>query len=190
MKIGTMTRLTTIGYDDLTIEQQRLLGELPSGKSQELRGPHSVLVRVPDLIGPMADLGIRVRWKSRLELRHFELMALVVAQFWTSQYEWFAHEPLARKAGLLESTIEDIKNGRRPTFDDRYDAIVYDVVHELQTNRQLSDATFRAAEAAFGEAVLIELVTAAGYYSMIASILNAFEVPIPAGVPLPFAPSP
>jgi hypothetical protein len=38
--------------------------------------------------------------------------------------------------------------------------------------------------------VLIELVTAAGYYSMIASILNAFDVPIPAGVPLPFAPSP
>ena len=140
MKVGTMSRLTTIGYDDLTIEQQLLLGELPSGKSQELRGPHSVLVRVPDLIGPMADLGIRVRWKSRLELRHFELMALVVAQFWSSQYEWFAHEPLARKAGLLESTIDDVKSGRRPTFGDRHDAIAYDVVHELQTNRRLSDA--------------------------------------------------
>jgi 4-carboxymuconolactone decarboxylase len=185
-----MTRLTTIGYDDLTIEQQRLLGELPSGKSQELRGPHSVLVRVPDLIGPMADLGIRVRWKSRLELRHFELMALVVAQAWTSQYEWFTHEPLGRKAGLSESTIKDIKSGRRPIFDDRHDAIVYDVVHELQTSRQLSEATFRAAKAALGEAVLIELVTAAGYYSMIASILNAFEVPVPAGAPLPFTPSP
>jgi 4-carboxymuconolactone decarboxylase len=184
-----MSRLPAIGYDDLTSEQRRLLGELPSGKSQELRGPHSVLVRVPDLIGPMAELGIRIRWKSRLEPRQFELMALVVAQYWSSQYEWFAHEPLARKAGVSDSIINDLKSGETPAFDDSRDDVVYDVVHELQSSRQLSESTFRAAAAELGEGLLIELVTATGYYAMVASILNAFDVSIPAGAALPFPPS-
>ena len=37
----------------------------------------------------------------------------------------------------------------------------------------------------FGELMIIELVAIAGFYSMIAMTLNAFEAPIPDNAPLP-----
>ena len=39
---------------------------------------------------------------------------LLEARLWDAQYEWWAHEPLARKAGLPDAIIENIRAGKRP----------------------------------------------------------------------------
>ena len=50
--------------------------------------------------------------------------------------------PLARKAGLSEAIISDIRDGKRPSTLQPDEAVVYDFVTELLHKRQLSDETF------------------------------------------------
>jgi len=59
-------------------------------------------------------------------------------------------------------------------------------VRMLLREHRLTDAQFARAEAELGRRALLELVTLAGYYGMIAGILNAYEVDLPAGATSPF----
>mgnify|MGYP001421280554 CR=1 FL=1 len=54
-----------------------------------------------------------------------------------------------------------------------------------QPHPALSDDTHDRATELLGQQALIELVAIAGFYSMIALTLNAFDVPIPEGGPPP-----
>lgn len=50
----------------------------------------------------------------------------------------------------------------------------------------MSSATYDRALAALGLDLLIELVTAAGFYTMVAMMLQTFAAPVPGGAtPLP-----
>jgi 4-carboxymuconolactone decarboxylase len=52
---------------------------------------------------------------------------------------------------------------------------------ELQRNHGVSDATYERAVERFGEQGVVEIVSLAGYYTMIAMILNTARTPLPAG---------
>ena len=47
---------------------------------------------------------------------------------------------------------------------------------ELLNDHRVSDATFKTAHDAWGNQSIVDLTATAGYYSMIASTLNAFNV--------------
>ena len=52
---------------------------------------------------------------------------------------------------------------------------------ELSETKALGDATYGRAVAALGEELLVELISAAGLYTMVAMLLNAFDAPVPEG---------
>ncbi len=52
---------------------------------------------------------------------------------------------------------------------------------ELNTTRMLSEGSYQRGMATFGEEVMVELVSAIGFYSMVAMTLNAFAVSLPDG---------
>ena len=60
---------------------------------------------------------------------------------WRSQVEWFAHAPLAAKAGLSAGVIAELKEGQRPNGMADDEAVVYDFVTELTTTKKVSDET-------------------------------------------------
>ena len=113
-------------------------------------------------------------------------MILVVARHWSAQYEWFAHERAALDAGVRAEVVEAIRRRRAPDFEREDEALTYRLVRELNERRALSDASYAEGEAAFGLDLLIELVTAAGFYTLVAMMLQAFDAPVPGGErPLP-----
>ena len=61
-----------------------------------------------------------------------------------------------------------------------------ELVTELQQTRTVGDASYRRAVDALGEELLIELITAVGFYTVAAMMINAFAAPVPGGArPLP-----
>ena len=62
--------------------------------------------------------------------------------------------------------------------------MIYDVVTELLATKHLAQATYDRAVAMFGLEGVIEVVSCAGCYGMIGLVLNVFEIPPRAGVPL------
>jgi 4-carboxymuconolactone decarboxylase len=105
------------------------------------------------------------------------------ARHWTAQYEWFAHEKMALDQGISNDVVEAIRNRRRPQFDEK--KAVYELVTELYETKAVSDPTYGAAVQALGEQTVMELVTIATFYAMIAMFLVTFQVDIPGGATLP-----
>jgi 4-carboxymuconolactone decarboxylase len=98
---------------------------------------------------------------------------------------WYAHEPGARKAGVSEPAIEALRAGPDPPFAQDDERVVFAFTDELVRTKHVSDATYTQALALLGEELLIELVTAIGFYHLISVVLNAFDVALPDGKPPP-----
>jgi 4-carboxymuconolactone decarboxylase len=182
----TASRFKPLRPEQMTPEQTRVAQALAAGPRGGVRGPFPALLRIPALADRVRALGDYVRFESVLPAPLSELAILVVARFWTAQYEWYAHSRHALKAGLDASVPEAIARGERPPRLSADEVLVYDFCTELLHARDVSDATFAAAVQRFGETTVLELVSLAGYYGFVSLILNVNRTPIPDGAtPLP-----
>jgi 4-carboxymuconolactone decarboxylase len=68
--------------------------------------------------------------------------------------------------------------------------IVYDLLTEVLQNKGASETTYARAVARFGEGGLIDIIGIAGYYALLAMIMNVTRTAVPEGSPLPLAPLP
>ena len=69
---------------------------------------------------------------------------------------------------------------------DPVERVVYDFTAALLRTGKVGHALYEEARESIGEEGLVELVTLAGYYTLVSFILNAFEVPLPEGEPYAF----
>ena len=116
-------------------------------------------------------------------------MAILIAgRFWSAQFEFWAHRRLGQAAGLDAAIIDAIAEGRRPAAMSDDERIVHDFCTELFRDKDVQDATFGAAVGRFGEQGVIDLIVAAGYYSIVSMILNVDRYPLPAGEAPPLKP--
>jgi 4-carboxymuconolactone decarboxylase len=181
-------RFPQLTIDQLS-DQQRPLGEqIMKVSSVGLGGPYNPMMRSPVLGQKMFDLLYYLRWQTSLPLKLNEFAILIIGRQWRSQVEWFAHAPLAVKAGLSPEIVEDLKRNKRPSSMPAEEAIVYDFVTELTTKHEVSDETFARARQLLGEQQTVDLTAVAGTYITIAMILAMAEEGVPAGKEPPFKP--
>jgi 4-carboxymuconolactone decarboxylase len=181
-----MPRLGEIDRARLNDEQRRVADEIKSGPRGGLAGPFWPWLRNPELAERAQKLGELVRYNSSLPPRLFELAVLVTAHHWKAQFEWYAHAPLARKAGLGDEIIAAIHAGTRPQFAKDDEAAVYDFAVELYARKRVSDAVYASAVAHLGERGAVELVGILGYYALVSMTLNTFGIEVPEGTAPPF----
>ena len=171
-----MARLDPLPVEQLS-PQQKLIHDKIKGNRPKLGGPFGVLLRNPALATAASGLVDALRGDGKLDKRIYELIVLTVARHWSAQYAWAVHEPIARGLGFSEEMVEAIKARRRPASAKPEEALVYDAVTELLAGKVLSTAIYDRLIKQFGLDVTIELISTAGLYSMISTILNGFDVP-------------
>ena len=184
----TSPRFPQITLDDLNPEARKLGEEILAISSVGLGGPYNVMLRSPVMADRMKRLLDYIRFTSSLPLRLNEFAILIQARLWMSQVEWYAHHPLALKAGLRPEIAADLKARRRPQGMAEDEAAVYDFCMELCETRQVSDAMFARAKAVLGEQQVVDLIAVTGTYVTIAMMLNVAQAGVPEGKALPFAP--
>jgi 4-carboxymuconolactone decarboxylase len=167
--------------EQLNPEQQAVASEVLKQSSAGLGGPYGMLIKSPELLKRYLLMTEYLRQKTSLPHRLNEMAILLEARLWDAQYEWWAHEPLARKAGVPDAVIEDIRAGKRPAAMQPDEAIVYDVVTEILNKRQLSDETFAKAKQILGEQQIVDLVAVTGFYVMVSAVVIAGRIEIPNG---------
>lgn len=181
MKQKHPERLPAISPSEWTEEQKKVAATIAAGPRGEIRGPFLALLRSPGLAHTVQQVGEYLRFKSPLDRRIAEMATLIAARHWTQQYEWQSHHKHAMKAGLSPDIAEAIADGRRPTGMANDEETLYDMLTEVLHNKSVSDATYARAINTFGEQGTIELVTVAGYYAMLAMVLNIGRKALPAG---------
>ena len=159
----------------------------PRGKSISLRGPFAAWLHAPEY-GQLAQaLGAHCRYKTALPPRLSEFAILCTARLWRAQYEWYAHAPMAEKAGVARKTIDDLRAGRLPKAAKKDERAIYDFVQELYKARRVGDRTYKRVHSFLGDAAMVELVGILGYYVMISLTLNVFRMLPPDDAELAFA---
>jgi 4-carboxymuconolactone decarboxylase len=171
--------------EQLSAEQQAVAADVLRQSSAGLGGPYGMLIKSPELLKRYLLMTEYLRQKTSLPHRLNEMAILLEARLWDAQYEWWAHEPLARKAGLSDAIISDIREGKRPGTMQPDETIVYDVVTELLNKRQLSDDTFNRAKQILGEQQVVDLVAVTGFYVMVSAVVVAGRITPPDGAPTP-----
>jgi 4-carboxymuconolactone decarboxylase len=181
-------RFASLTYEQLNAYQKPLGEQILKVSSVGLGGPYNPLLRSPVLGQRMFDLLYYLRWNSSLPLRLNEMAILVTGRIWRSQVEWFAHAPLAIKAGLSPEIVADLKARRRPANMKDDEAAVYDFVTELSTRHAVSDQTFARARQILGEQQVVDLTAVTGTYVTVAMLLAMAEEGVPPGKEPPFKP--
>jgi 4-carboxymuconolactone decarboxylase len=170
-------------------DAQRPLGEaIMKISAVGIAGPYNPMMRSPVFGQRMFDLLAYLRWNTSVPLRLNEFAILIIGRQWRSQVEWFAHGPLALKAGLSPQIIAELKANKRPSNMAPDEAVVYDFVTELTTRHAVSDETFARAKKLLGEQQVVDLTAVAGTYVTVAMLLAMAEEDVPPGKEQPFKP--
>ncbi|SEV86491.1 carboxymuconolactone decarboxylase family protein [Natrinema salifodinae] len=169
-------RIPTISTrDELPPNQRDRYDSIAEGRD-DVSGPFPVLLQHPELAERVGRLGAYVRFESALAGRERELAILATAREFDCAYEWVFHEPIARREGVPTATIDAVATDDALDAVPDADALVVRYVRALLRDHGVSERTFRRAEERFGVRGLVELTATAGYYAMLACVLNAFEV--------------
>jgi 4-carboxymuconolactone decarboxylase len=150
-----------------------------------LVGPFGVWMHAPELGLAMSRLGGRVRFATSLPANITEVAICTTGAFHQAKFEFAAHRGLAIKAGVDAASIDRLGAGDDPGFEGD-EAAAHAVATEILRDHKISDATYADAEARFGSQGMVELLTTVGYYCLISTLLNGFDIPLVAGMTDPF----
>ena len=181
-------RFPQLAIDQVDDRQPPLAVQIMKVSAVGLGGPYNSLLRSPVLGQKIFDLLHYLRWQTSVPLKLNEFAILIIGRQWRSQIEWFAHAPLAIKAGLSPAIVAELKTNRRPLNMPPEESVVFDFVTELTIRHAVSDETFNRAKDLLGEQQLVDLTAVAGTYITIAMILAMAEQGLPPGLESPFKP--
>jgi 4-carboxymuconolactone decarboxylase len=172
-------RLPPIPLEKYTEAQRKAAREFSVERGKRMFGPFVPLLRSPELMLAAKGMGDYLRSRSAVPPRIAELVILVVCRNWTQQLEWQVHYPLALKAGLRKDVADAIADGRRPMGMPDDEQAAYELSMEILRNKRVSDETYGRALAEFGEQGVVDLLGINGYYTFVATVMNAARTPLP-----------
>ncbi|MDA3040577.1 MAG: carboxymuconolactone decarboxylase family protein [Actinomycetota bacterium] len=185
--MGRLARRSTAEMSD---GQRELFAQMAEGRKNvsdgHIGGPFDAWGLNPGIGRRLFQAGGAIRFKPSIDRRYIELAILVTGELWQAQFEWFAHEPMARDAGVPENVIQAVKVGAEPTFDHPADEICWRFCRTLHVDRRVDHQTYADAVETFGEVGVADLVNTCGFYTLVSMTLNTFEVDLPDGAVLPF----
>jgi 4-carboxymuconolactone decarboxylase len=183
-------RFAPLQWSQMSEAQKTMMRHVLDGPRTAANGPFNVMLRSP-VMGDLAqELGAQVRFGSSLAPPLREMTILMAARHWTAHYEWNAHKNAALMAGLDPTIVAAIAAGERPKSMQANEAALHRFCSELLTTKGVSDETFAATKAAFGEQGMTEIMFTLGYYSLVSMLLNVDEYPLPDGVEVELKPLP
>ena len=178
-----MARLPQItSRDDVPSEYGHIFDAIAESRGR-VSGPFSMLLHSPEVAGRTAHLGAYIRFESTLSPADRELAIITTSREFDCDFEWSAHEPLAREAGVRAEAVDAVANRAGVESLLEEEAVVVRYARELFRDHRVSDETFEAARSRLGDQGVTELTATLGYYAMLACALNAYEVEPAPGTP-------
>ena len=176
-----MARLDPPQMEELTEQQKQIYAAITRSRPR-VSGPFGVWLRIPPIAEAARQTGQfnsrhRQDRKAPLRVHRDDRSGALdrVLRLGGARTDGKGHR---RHADVIEA----IRTGKKPNFTKQDEAIIYDAVTSLlrkwRTRRQ--DA-YQALLKTFGLNMTIEIVSVAGIYSMIATVINGLELPTPNG---------
>jgi len=144
---------------------------------------YRVLLRHPGVAKEFDGLLGQLLWRNRLDARLRELLIMRVAWLTGSVYEWTQHWRVATQIGVDPADVLGVRDWEDYDAFGAPERAVLAATDETVRVGRISDATWAACVAAIAdEQALLELVSAIGWWRMVASVLETLRVPLEDGV--------
>jgi len=176
--IGRQARIRPLEPDEWTPEARRLLD--PRGTGRPVAAIYRTYAHHPAMDAPRRLVSEHIRGASTLSPRLRELIIIRIGVLCRSEYEWAAHAPAGRRAGMTDADIQRIVEGP-DAGGDPVEVALLRAVDELHRGDVVSDATWNELAATFDSRQLLDVLVAAGGYRMVSMALNTFGVQLEPG---------
>ena len=174
-----MPRVAPItGKADVPAQHQHVADDV-IGIFGQIRGPFSMLLHSPPLAERMLQFVKYNRGGTVVEPRLLSHAILASVRESEAKYVWAAQVGAARRAGVPEATIDILRaNGSAAALgEDERDIVDY--VRQLRRTNRVDQALFDRLQKRHGTPWLVEMTAFAGYFAMLSSVVNAFDVDAP-----------
>lgn len=167
-------RIAPLRDDEWTPEQAAALE--PLKKHNFLFNIFRTMARRPEAFKPFGIWGDYVLRKTLLPAREKEIVILRTGFLCGSAYEWAQHAVIGRREGLTDVEIARIKAGADAPGWSAADAALIRAADDLHKDQFITAPVWDALITHFGEGQAMDVVYAAGQYTLVSMILNTFGV--------------
>jgi 4-carboxymuconolactone decarboxylase len=143
-------------------------------------GPYTLLLHMPEMAQKLEALRLYLRDEASLTQKLQEIVMISVAREMNCAFIWYAHAAAARKAGVRDDIVDNIREKRALTNLDPEEQAAVDFTQELLQNRKVSRPTFDAATTRFGQRGVMTLTNLIACYAVLAYNMNTYELEAPA----------
>lgn len=138
------------------------------------------LVNSPKAARAFFGLGGYIRHGSKLDPRLRELAILQVGWLAQSPYEWSHHVKLGHDFGVsyedVQALIDDTDG--KPTTLDAMTKLVLKAAREITTGGEMTEATFSALQASWGNELAIDLTLTIAFYNAVVRVLGTLKIDV------------
>lgn len=147
------------------------------------RWPHvpnlyRVLGNAPEMLRAWLDMAWPLRLNATTPRRTRELMILHGARLSRTAFEWAHHVPLALDAGVLQSEIDQLKDGLIPETVSDAERVALLLAEEVTVGPEASPETIETLKPHYSNAEIVELVLTASFYVCVGRTLKSLDVPL------------
>jgi 4-carboxymuconolactone decarboxylase len=142
-------------------------------------GPYTLLLHMPEMAQRLEALRTYLRDEASLPQKLQELVMITVAREMDCAFIWYAHAAAARQAGVRGDIVDNIRERKELTNLDADEQTVVNFARELLRNRKVSQPTFDAAMARFGQRGMMTLTNLIACYAGLAYNMNTYELEAP-----------
>lgn len=167
-------RIAPLPESEWTAEHRRL-AERYAGDGRADNQLHTLL-NVPAIVEGLLPVTVYLSAESTLPARHRALLILRAAWLCGSQPLWATYAARARDGGLTGAELRRIAQGPDADGWDPFERTLLQMADQLYLNSSVTDATWRALSAEYGEHNLIDAVETVNHFTVLSMIYNTFGV--------------
>jgi 4-carboxymuconolactone decarboxylase len=180
LKPETLNKEQRFVHDEIT----KLIGHSQSpvkmtDRDGSLVGPFPPMLQYPQFGIPALTFIRSLDNHATLDKALREVVILTVGGAMGARFELYAHEIMAEAFGLSPAFISTLASGGTPQGLSETKAIAHEIARILVSGRIVPDSTYKLAVDLLGESGVAELFFLVGSYSLIAMILNGFDIQAP-----------
>ena len=155
---------------------RRAVKHILETRGGSIPAPSGMLTYAEDAGALLSDLVEHLRYHTSLTDPETELAICVSARASNSDYIWNAHTRLGLEAGTREEALQVVDTHGPADGLTADEALIIRFGRELLEQPAVSDATFDAVRARYGERGLMDIVAVMSVYTMNANILRVVDV--------------
>ena len=158
--------------DDFSEGTRRAIRHILETRNGSVPAPSGLMTYAGDAGALLSDLVEHLRYHTSLTEAETELAICTSARASNADYIWNAHTRLGLQVGTREEALHVVDTHGPLDGLTADEALIIRFGRELLEQPEVTDSTFDAARARFGETGLMELVAVMSVYTMNANVLR------------------